>query len=267
MTVVGGVAALRDGIEWAESRPLHGRTIAVTRARAQASTLVARLRDLGARVVECPTIRIEPIEGEPLAGTDYDLVCVTSPNAPRLLLDRLGGDARSLAGCRVAAIGPGTSAALRECGIVADVVAERSVGEGLVEALAPDLPGVRALVARAEEARDTLPDGLAAAGRRGHGGVALPHGARGTARSRVCALGGRRGLQRGLDRAQLRGGARRTVARGSACDLDRAGHVRGLPRARHRGRRRGLEARLDGLVEAIVSALGNQQAGAPVREG
>ena len=152
------------GIAWAEARPLHGRTVAVTRARAQASTLVARLRDLGARVVECPTIRIETIEGEPLRGSDFDLVCVTSPNTPRLLLDRLGGDARALAGCRVAAIGPGTAAALRACGIVADVVAERSVGEGLVEALGPDLRGVRALVARAEDARDTLPDGLRAAG-------------------------------------------------------------------------------------------------------
>ena len=164
VTVVGPVAGLRDGIAWAEARPLHGRTVAVTRARAQASTLVARLRDLGARVVECPTIRIETIEGEPLRGSDFDLVCVTSPNTPRLLLDRLGGDARALAGCRVAAIGPGTAAALRACGIVADVVAERSVGEGLVEALGPDLRGVRALVARAEDARDTLPDGLRAAG-------------------------------------------------------------------------------------------------------
>ena len=136
----------------------------MTRARAQASTLVARLRDLGARVVECPTIRFETIEGEPLRGSDFDLVCVTSPNTPRLLLDRLGGDARALAGCRVAAIGPGTAAALRACGIVADVVAERSVGEGLVEALGPDLHGVRALVARAEDARDTLPEGLRAAG-------------------------------------------------------------------------------------------------------
>ena len=164
VTVVGPVAGLRDGIAWAEARPLHGRTVAVTRARAQASTLVARLRDLGARVVECPTIRVETIEGEPLRGSDFDLVCLTSPNTPRLLLDRLGGDARALAGCRVAAIGPGTASALRACGIVADVVAERSIGEGLVEALGPDLHGVRALVARAEDARDTLPDGLRAAG-------------------------------------------------------------------------------------------------------
>ena len=89
---------------------------------------------------------------------------MTSPNAPRLLLERCGGDARALAGATVAAIGPGTAAALREAGIVADVVAERSLAEGLLEALPGDLAGMRALVARAEEARDTLPDGLRAAG-------------------------------------------------------------------------------------------------------
>ncbi|HEY3613751.1 MAG TPA: uroporphyrinogen-III C-methyltransferase [Gaiellales bacterium] len=163
VTVVGDVAGLRDGIAWAETRPLHGRTIAVTRARAQSSVLVARLRELGARVVEAPTIRTETIEGPQLRGADYDLVCVTSPNAPRLLLDRLGGDARSLAGVRVAAIGPGTSAALRACGIVADLVSDRFVGEGLVDSLG-DVTDTRVLVARAEEARDVLPDGLRAAG-------------------------------------------------------------------------------------------------------
>ena len=78
VTVVGHVAGLRDGIAWAEARPLHGRTIAVTRARAQSSSLVVRLRDLGARVIEAPTIRIEPIDGPPLRGADYDVVCVTS---------------------------------------------------------------------------------------------------------------------------------------------------------------------------------------------
>jgi uroporphyrinogen III methyltransferase/synthase len=89
---------------------------------------------------------------------------VTSPNAPRLLLERCGGDARAFAGVTVAAIGPGTAAALREAGLVADIVAERSVAEGLLEALPGDLAGVRALVACPEDARDTLPDGLRAAG-------------------------------------------------------------------------------------------------------
>jgi uroporphyrinogen III methyltransferase/synthase len=164
VTVIGAVAALRDELAWAEARPLHGRRIVVTRARAQASGLVARLRDLGSEVDECAVIRIEPIAGDPIDLSAYGLVCVTSPNAPQLLLERGGGDARALAGVSVAAIGPGTAAALRAAGIVADVVAERSVAEGLLEALPGELTGVRALVARAEEARDVLPDGLRAAG-------------------------------------------------------------------------------------------------------
>ncbi len=70
-----------------------------------------------------------------------------------------GLDARALAGARVAAIGPGTASALRSHGVIADVVPERFVAEGLVEALA-DVPVKRALVARAAEARDVLVDAL-----------------------------------------------------------------------------------------------------------
>jgi uroporphyrinogen III methyltransferase / synthase len=164
VTVIGAVAALREQLAWAELRPLHGRRIVVTRTRAQAGSLVERLRDLGAEVDECAVIRIEPLDGPPIDAAAYGLVCVTSPNAPRLLLERCGGDARALAGATIAAIGPGTAAALREVGLVADVVAERSLAEGLLEALPDDLAGVRAVVARAQEARDALPDGLRAAG-------------------------------------------------------------------------------------------------------
>ncbi len=164
VTVIGDVAGLRERLAWAEARPLHGRTIVVTRARAQASRLVARLRDLGAAVVEVPTIRIEPLDGPAIDPAPYDVVCVTSPNAPRLLLERIGGDARALAGTTVAAIGPGTAAALRDVGLVADVVAERFVAEGLLEALGGAVAGRRVLVARAEEARDALPEGLRATG-------------------------------------------------------------------------------------------------------
>jgi uroporphyrinogen III methyltransferase/synthase len=112
--------------------------------------------------VEAPAIRIVPLGEEPLDVAAHDLVCVTSPNGARLLLDRVR-DARALAGTRVAAIGPGTARALRERGIEADVVAERFVAEGLVEALA-DVTFERALVARAAEARDVLPDALRARG-------------------------------------------------------------------------------------------------------
>src|SRR4029077_12795786 len=125
-----------------------------------------RLSELGASVVEAPTIRIEPLPGEPLDPTPYDLVCVTSPNGVEAMFWRLeagGRDARALAHARVAAIGPGTARALREHGIAPDVVPERFVAEALVEALA-DIPVRRALVARASEGREVLPDALRARG-------------------------------------------------------------------------------------------------------
>ena len=162
LVIVGAVAGLREGLGWFESRPLAGLSVAVTRARAQSSVLAGRLSDLGAAVVQAPAIRIVPLDGPALSVGGYDLVCVTSPNGSRLLFERLaagGLDARALAGARVAAIGPGTAAALRAHGVIADVVPERFVAEGLVEAL-EGVPVKRALVARAAEARDVLPDAL-----------------------------------------------------------------------------------------------------------
>ena len=163
ITVVGPVAALREQLAWLEERPLHGRTVAVTRARAQASGLAARLRDLGAGVVEAPAIRIEPLPASVPDLTAYDLVVLSSPNGVDLLFARMPGDARALAGKVMAAIGPGTAHALRERGIEPDVVPERAVAESLLDALA-DVPSRRALIARAETARDVLPDGLRARG-------------------------------------------------------------------------------------------------------
>ncbi|HEX4733762.1 MAG TPA: uroporphyrinogen-III C-methyltransferase [Thermoleophilaceae bacterium] len=174
ITLVGAVAQLADEIAWLEQRPLHGRTIAVTRARAQASGLAQRLSRLGADVVETPAIRIEPrpVTGEVAQAAreigSFALVCVTSPNGAALLLDAVeavGGDARSFAGVEVAAIGPGTAAELARRGIRADIVAGVSTAEGLLDAVAPVyLIGERVLVARASEARDALPEGLARRG-------------------------------------------------------------------------------------------------------
>jgi uroporphyrinogen III methyltransferase/synthase len=166
LAVFGPVAALRERLRWFEDRPLAGVTVAVTRARMQASGLASRLAALGASVVEAPAIRIVPLNGPVPEVSRYDLICLTSPNGVGLLFDRLataGLDARALAGARVAAIGPGTAAALRQHGVIADAVPERFVAEGLVEALA-GVPVQRALIARAAEARDVLPDALRARG-------------------------------------------------------------------------------------------------------
>ncbi len=162
ITVVGPVAALGDELEWLTRRPLHGRSIAVTRARAQASPLAARLRELGADVVEAPAIRTRSLEAELPILAGHDLIVVSSPNGAHELfaaLEREGRDTRSLAGHRIAAMGPGTARALREHGIVADVVPDRAVAEGMVEALA-GVPIASALLVRAREGRDVLPDAL-----------------------------------------------------------------------------------------------------------
>jgi uroporphyrinogen III methyltransferase/synthase len=169
ITVVGAVAGLGEELEWLPARPLVGRTVAVTRARAQASGLARRLEDLGASVVQAPVIRTQPLPVPPIDLAPYDLVCFTSPNAVAALFERLPRaahhprDARAFASSRVAAIGPGTARALAEQGILADIVPERFVAEALVEALA-DIPVEHALVARAKQARDVIPEALRARG-------------------------------------------------------------------------------------------------------
>jgi uroporphyrinogen III methyltransferase / synthase len=162
VTVVGPVAALHDDLAWFAGGPLAGLSVAVTRARAQASALAARLRALGAAVIEAPAIRIEPLDVELPDPRGYDLLVLTSPNGVDELFRHVA-DARALAGPTIAVIGPGTAAALLAHGVRADVVPSRAVGEGLAEALAGRSFG-RALVARAEEARDVVPDALRAAG-------------------------------------------------------------------------------------------------------
>ncbi len=170
IVLIGPVAERRTTIEWLERRPLSQTSVVVTRARAQASGLAAALAALGAEVVELPVIRIVPrIDSAEVREAvrsihAYALVCLTSANGARLLFEALGAegrDARALANATVAAIGPGTAAALAEFGIRADLVPERSLAEGLVEALAGlDLDGRPALLARAAEAREVLPRAL-----------------------------------------------------------------------------------------------------------
>jgi uroporphyrinogen III methyltransferase / synthase len=109
LIVVGPVVERRETLAWLERRPLHGRRVVVTRARAQASDLAATLRDLGAEVVELPAIRIEPrIESDEVRRAverigEYALVCITSPNGAHLLFEAMGEaglDARALGGAK-----------------------------------------------------------------------------------------------------------------------------------------------------------------------
>ena len=170
--VIGTVAGL--DLRWYESRPLFGRRVVVTRAREGTSGLAARLRALGAEPVELPTIRIAPpADGgaalsraaDKLAAGGYEWVAFTSANAVAPLLERLH-DARSFGTARIAAVGAGTAGALKAHSLVADLVPERAVAEGLLEAWPAPAAGQRrgVLLPRAAVARDVLPAGLAAAG-------------------------------------------------------------------------------------------------------
>jgi uroporphyrinogen III methyltransferase / synthase len=154
ITIVGRVAELHAQL----SGPLAGRTIAVTRAREQASDLGRRLQALGASVVLAPAIRTEPLDATLPDLSGFDLLCLTSPTGAARLLE-LVRDSRELAGPRIAAIGPGTAAALRAGGIEPDILPARSNAEGLVEALA-GTEVHRALIARAQEGREVLPEAL-----------------------------------------------------------------------------------------------------------
>jgi uroporphyrinogen III methyltransferase/synthase len=159
--VIGAVAAL--DLSWFEARPLFGRRIVVTRAREQASELRRRLEELGAEVLEVPTIAIQSIGRlglhARLPGADW--LVLASPNAVAAVAAELH-DARDLAATRVAAIGPGTAEALAAFGVRADLVPERNVAEGLVDAFPPG-PG-RVLLPQATDARPVLAEGLAAKG-------------------------------------------------------------------------------------------------------
>jgi uroporphyrinogen III methyltransferase/synthase len=174
ITIVGPVARLRDEIAWFDRRPLSGRRIIVTRARAQASDLAARLTELGADVIEAPAIVIEAANPAPIRAAlerlaECQWVLFTSQNAVEIAWDILraaGGDARQFAGVRVGAVGQATARALLARGIAADVIPARSTAEGLADALRdrPDVRGARVLFVKAEGAGDTLPDTLGRVG-------------------------------------------------------------------------------------------------------
>lgn len=164
--VVGAVAGL--DLRWFEGRPLFGRRVVVTRAREQASGLVVRLQQLGAEVIEVPTIAFAPpadggdaLERAAAAVSAVDWVAFTSTNAVDALFAHLR-DARALGGVSVAAIGSATVAALADRGVDADLVPARAEGAALADAF-PDGPG-RVLLPQADRARPMLRTGLAAKG-------------------------------------------------------------------------------------------------------
>jgi uroporphyrinogen III methyltransferase/synthase len=175
VAIFGDVVAMRDSLNWFESRPLFGKRIVVTRTRKQAGALREGLRNLGADVFELPTIRIEPPRDVRAFAElvrdahQYDWLVFTSPNGVDAFFEmfyRLYHDARSIGGVRIAAIGPATAARVREFHLHVDLQPTEFVAEAVVEAFEKEgsVENLRILLARAEQARDVLPRRLTVLG-------------------------------------------------------------------------------------------------------
>ncbi|SNT00191.1 uroporphyrinogen-III synthase/uroporphyrinogen III methyltransferase / synthase [Granulicella rosea] len=151
--------------------PLDGVRILITRTRQQASELAAQLESRGAQTLPIPTIELaEPASWQAMDAAladlpRFDWVVFTSANAVKSFCERREQVGASGSLPRVAVVGPATAKAALACGLEVDLMPAQYVAEALLAELAPQVvAGSRVLLARASEARDVLPEGLAAAG-------------------------------------------------------------------------------------------------------
>ncbi|MFC4600419.1 uroporphyrinogen-III C-methyltransferase [Cohnella hongkongensis] len=175
--VVGEVVRQREALAWVESKPLFGRRVLVTRARAQASELAAKIDELGGEPYEFPVIETRLPSGKEAEDAiasalaraeEYDWVMLTSVNGVDYFfywLDRFGIDIRRFHRAKFAAVGPKTAEALAQRGVRADLLPESFRAEGLLDSLADQVSEQQtALLPRGDLARKHLPKELAAKG-------------------------------------------------------------------------------------------------------
>jgi uroporphyrinogen III methyltransferase/synthase len=179
VVVVGEVVRLRDALNWYEKKPLFGKRILLTREN---SSGFERLEELGAELIEFPTIKIAPpeswdeldkaIDGILSGKRMPDWLIFTSANGVRYFMRRFSerdGDIRDLKGVRICAVGSKTAARVRSLGMKVDLVPDEFNAEGLIASFRKlsgtgDLKGVRFLLPRAEVAREKFPEAVRAMG-------------------------------------------------------------------------------------------------------
>jgi uroporphyrinogen III methyltransferase / synthase len=188
LTIIGDVVKLREKLNWFEQRPLFGRRIVVTRPLGRDAvsasqnfrdggtpSLPKRLAELGADVLEVPTIKItgpadrSVIVDAVLELNAYDWLVFTSANGVTAFFDlffKRFQDLRDLGGARIAAVGPATAAKLRELHLQVDLTPDEALGQNIAREFAKfeSIENLRICLLRAEAANPDLPRALEALG-------------------------------------------------------------------------------------------------------
>jgi uroporphyrinogen III methyltransferase/synthase len=171
LTIVGDVVKLRGKLNWFENLPLFGKRIVVTRRSEQSGTFAHRLTELGADVLEVPTIKLTlPTEKDAIVDcllelNSYDWFVFTSANGVTTFFDlffKRFQDLRDLGGARIAAVGPKTAAKLRELHLQVDLQPKEFIGRKIAEEFVKfqNIENVKMCLLRAEVANKELPDAL-----------------------------------------------------------------------------------------------------------
>ncbi|MDI6891004.1 MAG: uroporphyrinogen-III C-methyltransferase [Thermodesulfovibrionales bacterium] len=167
--VVGDVVRLRESLRWYEKKPMFGYRILVTKEHPEGSE---RLEELGAEIIEFPTVEIVPPESydELDKSIDkiatYDWLIFTSRNGVKYFLKRFfekDRDIRDLKGIRICAIGSKTANEIKRYGLKTDLIPDEFHAEGLIKVFSQQsafgsLKGIKFLLPRAEKAREVFPE-------------------------------------------------------------------------------------------------------------
>jgi uroporphyrinogen III methyltransferase / synthase len=168
--IIGHTVPLHESIAWFDQRPLWNKTILVTRAKDQVSSLRDRLTKLGANVISMPSIEIRKLpldssfESDIRSISSFDWILFSSVHGVKIFFEKLSEwnmDARILHRNKIACIGPSTQIELKKHGITSDLLPQRFVAESLWDALQKHIePGMSILFPRAKNARTFLLDKL-----------------------------------------------------------------------------------------------------------
>lgn len=165
--IIGEVVKFHTKFDWYSKKPLHGLNICTTRSKEQSEEIRTRLLDLGAEVTEINTIEVK--ENCKVMDTCmdklpfYDYIVFTSVNGVRLFFSHLREKSYDIRKIKAsfAAIGPATEEAIKDMGIIPDIIGDEFVAEALFEKMKCSIKeGDKVLLPRSKKARTYLADAL-----------------------------------------------------------------------------------------------------------